>query len=135
MNSFKLKILGYLLGLGLIVGSILGAVLYFQFPEYYPNWFVEILVFFLLIESIILSYVESVSHQKESPRKLLNAYLISKIMKIFGGGIFVLIYYASVKEGFTNFVLVFVAFYLIFMAIETVLFSKIERQIKQKVEK
>lgn len=132
MSAFKLKLLGYLLGLGLIIGAILGAVLYFQFPEYYPNWFVESLVFFLLVEGIILSYVETVSHTMKSPGKLLNAYLISKIMKIVSGAIFVLIYYMSGKDGFTNFVIVFVAFYLIFTAIETFLFSKIERQIKQK---
>lgn len=132
MNSFKLKLIGYMLGLGLIIGSLLGAVLYFQFPEYYPNWFVEILVFFLLIEAVILSYVESVSQKKDSPRRLLNAYLISKIMKIVGGGVFVLIYYVSVKEDFNNFAITFAAFYLIFTAIETFLFSKVERQVKQK---
>ena len=133
MSAFKLKLFGYLLGLGLISGAIFGAVLYFQFPEYYPNWFVESFAFFLFVEGIILSYIETISQTKKSPGKLLNAYLIAKTMKIVASAVFALVYYLSVKDGFTNFAIVFVAFYLIFMAIEIFLFFKIERQIKQKI--
>lgn len=131
MNALKIKLLGYLLILGLIVGAVLGGVLFYALPQYYSNWFVETWVFFMLIEAIILSYIENVSRTKKSPGKLLNAYLISKIMKLAAGAVFVGIYYTAVRLEMTSFLLTFVAFYLLFMGIETFLFSKIERQIKE----
>lgn len=132
MGTFKARLLTYLFAFGLIAGAIIGAILYYVFPAFFPNWFFEISVFFLLIESIIIWLVDGVSRKEDSSRKMVNIYLIAKIMKIFASIIFVAIYAVSVKEGLKNFILIFMAFYFVYTGIETFLFSRIERRIKEK---
>jgi len=131
MDFFKAKLITLLLAFGLITGAAIGAILYYVFPQYYPQCYEGILIFFLLIESLILIYVESAS-RKVTDRKLLNAYMLTKVVKIFAAIIFILAYIKAVGEDIKSFVLVFMIFYLLFLGFEAFLFLKIEKRIKKK---
>ena len=131
MDFTKAKLITSLLAFGLITGAAIGALLYYQFPDYYPDWYEGILAFFLILESLILIYVESAS-RKVTQRQMLNTYMLTKVIKVFSALIFIGIYYAIVRENIKSFVLVFMIFYLLFLAMESWLFLKIEKRLKNK---
>ncbi|NDV79547.1 hypothetical protein [Dysgonomonas sp. 511] len=131
MNFFRAKLITSLLAFGMIAGAAIGALLYYVFPEYYPNWFEGILLFFLGLESLVIIYAESAS-RRVTQRQMLNTYMLTKVVKIFASLIFVGIYAAVIKENIKSFVLVFMIFYLLFLAIEAILFLKIEKRLKNK---
>jgi tryptophan-rich sensory protein len=131
MNFLKAKLITSLLAFGLITGALIGALLYYLFPQYYPHWYEGILLFFLILESLMLVYVESAS-RKATSRQMLNTYMLTKVIKIFAALIFVGVYAMIVKENIKSFVLIFMIFYLLFLAFEAYLFTRIEKRIKKK---
>ncbi|MDR1884300.1 MAG: hypothetical protein LBR26_16195 [Prevotella sp.] len=131
MDFFKAKLITSLLAFGLVAGAMAGALLYYRFPRYYPGWYEGILLFFLALESFILLYVESAS-RKAASRQMLNTYMLTKVIKIFASIIFIGAYTLAVKENIKSFILVFIIFYLLFLAFEAFLFMKIEKRIKKK---
>lgn len=131
MDFFKAKLITSLIAFGLIVGALIGALLYYQFPQYYPNWYEGILLFFLVLESLVISYVVSAS-RKVTQRQMLNTYMLTKVIKVFAALIFVGAYALIVKENIKSFVLVFMIFYLLFLGMESILFLRIEKRLKNK---
>lgn len=131
MDFFKAKLVTSLLAFGLIIGALVGALLYYVFPDFYPDWYEGILLFFLLLESLILIYVESAS-RRVTQRQMLNTYMLTKVVKIFAALIFILVYAKVVGEGIKSFILVFMIFYLLFLGFEAFLFLRIEKRLKKK---
>jgi len=131
MDFYKAKLVTSILAFGLIMGALVGALLYYVFPQYYPNWYEGILLFFLLLESLILIYVESAS-RRVTQRQMLNTYMLTKVVKVFAALIFIGVYAIAVKENIKSFVLVFMIFYLLFLGFEAFLFLKIEKRLKNK---
>ncbi len=131
MDFFRAKLIILLLAYGLIVGALVGALLYYVFPQYYPQWYEGILLFYLILEPLVLVYVES-SSRRVTQRQMLNTYMLTKVFKIFAALIFVGAYAIIVKENIKSFVLTFMIFYLLFLAIESFLFLKIEKRLKNK---
>lgn len=129
--SFKAKLIISLIVFGVVMGALVQALLNYQFPQYYPNWYEGILLFFLLLESFILVYVESAS-RKVTQRQMLNTYMLTKVVKIFAALIFVGAYKIVIDENVKSFVLIFMIFYLLFLAFEGYLFLKIEKHLKKK---
>jgi len=130
MDLFKAKLLSTLFVFGLVVSGGIWTLLYYIFPQFYPNWYFEIAFFFLIVETILVNFVVSVS-KTASSKKMVNVYLLSKVAKIIFSLIFATVYILVVKENIKNFVLIFVIFYALYLGIETFLFSKIERHIKE----
>ena len=128
MDFFKAKLITSVFAFGLITGALIGMLLYYQFPQYYPHWYGGILAFFLILETLIISYVVSAS-KKVTQRQMLNTYMLTKVVKVFAALIFVAI---IVKENIKSFVLIFMIFYLLFLAMESMLFLKIEKRLKNK---
>lgn len=131
MDFFKAKLITSVIAFGLITGALIGMLLYYQFPEFYPNWYGGILAFFLILETIIVSYVVSASN-KVNQKQMLNTYLLIKVIKIFAALLFVGAYAIIVKENLKSFVLVFMIFYLLFLGMESILFLKVEKRLKNK---
>lgn len=134
MNSLRFKLLSILWSYGLIVGAILGLVLVYLLPQYYTNWYPGLLFFFLIFETAIVVYVESY-RKKATARQLSNAYMLTKVIKVFTALILVGVYAAVVKEGMKSFVLIFMLLYILFLVVETHLFTRIEKHLKKEKEK
>lgn len=133
MNSFKAKLVTSVLAYGLVMGAILGAILFYAFPPFYTNWYLAILAFFLIIEPLILLFVEQESRDADTnPKKLLNVYMMTKVIKTITVLGSIAIYGIAVKEGLKSFALTFFILYIIFLAIETFLFTRIEKRLKEK---
>lgn len=131
MDFFRAKLVFITLSFGLIISALIGGLLYYVFPNYYPNWFEAIIIFFLILEPLVVVYVEATS-RKATQRQLLNTYMLTKVIKIFASLIFVGIYALVVKEGIKSFVLIFMSFYILYLFIETFIFMKIEKRLKEK---
>lgn len=133
MDFTKAKLVTYILAFGLIIGAIIGLLLNYVFPQYYPNWYEGILLFFIIMESLILIYVESASRRVTS-RQMLNTYMLTKVVKVFASLIFIGAYMIMVGEDKKSFVLIFMIFYLLYLALESMLFLQIEKRLKKKQE-
>ncbi|WP_029905607.1 hypothetical protein [Prevotella sp. 10(H)] len=129
--NFKVKLVISIIIFGILLGAAIQALFYYVFPQYYPNWYEGILLFFLILESLILIYVESASN-KVTSRQMLNTYMLTKVVKVFAALIFVGAYAIIVKENIKSFVLIFMVFYLLFLGFEAFLFLKIEKRLKKK---
>ena len=132
MNSSKVKLVTSVLGCGLIIGAIVGAILYYGFPDYFTNWYFGILAFFLIVEPLILLYIEHDSRTVKD-KQLVNSYMLTKTIKIIAILGFVVVYYALAgKEEIKNFVIALIALYMLFLVLETFFFAKIEKHLKEK---
>jgi len=132
MDSFRAKLTFIIAAFGLVLGSGIWAILYYVFPAYYPESIGSIFLFFLVVEIFIVNYVYSKSLKSEKPQKMVNVYLLTKVVKMLLSLVFVTIYVLAVKEQIKSFVLVFMIFYIVFLAVESKLFIQIEKHLKKK---
>lgn len=131
MDTFKAKLLTQVLAFGLILGAGSGLLLYYVLPQFYPDWYLGIVFFFIVIELIAINFVVT-SSRKASSKKMVNVYMMAKVIKMLASLVFIVIYYAAVKENIKNFILVFIVFYALYLFFETYLFSKIEKELKEE---
>lgn len=130
MNVLKKKLLTNLLAFGLVITSLVGLAQYYTKPLCSWGWFFATTSFFLVLEFIIILYVESISRINEK-KKLVNAYMLTKVVKIILSLILVTIYALVVRENIKEFVILFVLFYFLYLIVEAILFIKIEKHIKE----
>lgn len=71
--------------------------------------------------------------KKDDPRKLANLYMLLKFTKIAFSLIFAGMYLLFVKDHVRDFSVVFVAFYLLYLGLETYIFYRTEKEIKKSV--
>ena len=69
---------------------------------------------------------------KTNPRKLVNVYMLLKLLKMVIGGIMALIYLLVLHTPLKPFILVFAAFYMLYILFETYVFYSFEKQIKKE---
>jgi hypothetical protein len=129
MDLFRLKLIFGLLAFGLIAGAVAGALLHYAFPQFYPDWYLGIVFFFLILETLLVGFVASKS-LSASPKQMVNVYLLAKVVKMLAALAFIALYALTVKERITNFVLVFAIFYALYLIVETYLYAKIEKKSK-----
>ena len=128
--NFKARLISGLLGYGFIAGALVAGALHILQKPFDWSWYVAIWVFFMLIESLFINLVANSSKNKQD-KKLVNVYLLTKVIKIVCSLILALIYVITQKgENLLTFAIIFIVFYLLFLIAETVLFSMIEKHIK-----
>lgn len=128
---FRNKIIMSVLFLGLIGGVLIGTLLYHLEDGFDLNWYIASLFFFLILEVFIVACVESKSHKVEQ-KKLVNIYMLTKVVKILLTLVFATIYALAVKENIKTFILNFSSLYVFFLIIESSTFVKIEKHLKEK---
>ena len=80
---------------------------------------------------MVVLYADS-SSRKATQRQMLNVYMLTKVVKVFASLIFIATYAVVIKENIKSFVLIFMIFYLLFLAFEAYLFLRIEKRLKKK---
>lgn len=131
MNLFRAKLVTYIIAFGLIISACIGAGLYYIQPLFDWNWFVGIVIFFLAIESLVMYLIADKSQEKEK-KQMVNLYMLTKVIKVIASLFFITVYVLSVKENVKSFVAVFILFYLLYLVVETILFVRIEKHLKEK---
>ncbi len=132
MDVFKTKLITYTVACGLLISGCIGLVLFYAFPTLINwDWYVSIVLYFLIIESGIMLYVNSASETKDK-KQMVNVYMLTKVVKILLSLVVIAIFAFNYKDQLKGFIIVFILFYLLYLAVETSLFVKIEKHIKEK---
>ena len=114
---------------GFAGAAIIGALTYRFIGSFNVYWFVGALMFFLIAESVILSYIYDRS-SKVDGKKMVNVYMLGKVVKILVSMLIIIVYALAVKENVKLFALNFIFLYILFLGMESLLFIKIEKHFK-----
>lgn len=119
------------IGIGCGIGWLLttNQLVTFSIPYYRT-----IPIFFFVIGIIFIATVTK-SNKNTEEKKILNLYLIIRLIKLLLSGAFVLIYWMIYPNEMKKFILIFGIFYLLYLVFETYTYAKIERRLKQDKEK
>lgn len=132
MNSYKTRLILALTGYGLLAGAAVACILHYFFPGFSWNWFLAIFIFFLTLESLIINLAVNNSQKKDS-KKLVNIYMLAKVVKIVSSLVFILVYFIVERtNNLKTFAVTFIGFYLLFLFAETFLLTTIEKHIKKE---
>ncbi|NDV68224.1 hypothetical protein D0T66_04855 [Dysgonomonas sp. 25] len=130
MNLLKIRLISGMVGYALVAGAIVAAVL--NHLQHMISWssFFAIILFFLFVEVVNIQLV-SAGSQKKDKKKLINIYMLTKVIKVVLSLFFVL-FYVILNKGsdLKTFIIVFVVFYILFLLAELFAFSRIEKHIK-----
>lgn len=127
---FRNKIVLATLLIGLAVGTVLGIVFQNFLTGFNLNWYIGVLMYFAILSTLIVAYVEGKSRQVDQ-KKMVNVYMLTKVVKMLLSLFVILIYALVVKEGLKPFALSFVSLYLLFLVIESRMFLRIEKHLKE----
>lgn len=100
------------------------------FPALLVKGYVVIPLFFFLLGIIFITQFRrsAITH----PAKMVNLYMLLKVIKVFVSFITILIYWFIHQAGIRSFAIVFIIFYLIDLVWETYIYLRMERYIKYK---
>lgn len=127
---FRNKIILTTLCLVLVGGTILGVVFNNFLEGFNLNWYIGVLMYFSILSTLSVAYVEDKS-RKVDQKAMVNVYMLTKVVKIILSLFFITIYALVVKEGIKPFALSFVSLYLLVLIIESRMFFKIEKHLKE----
>ena len=122
MSLFTLTILLFGWGGWVILKNI--------FPNEQFSWYLYIPIMFFLMGNLLIIILAK--NYKLEAKKLVNLYMIIKLVKLVIAMIYILAFYFVVKDDLRAFGLVFAAFYAIYIACEFYIFYSIEKQIKKE---
>ena len=114
----------------LIAGFGIWFILKEFFPEILTDSYFVIPVFFYLLGLIFIYLFNRTSLDK--PQKVVNVYMLLRMIKIFISAAIIFIYWIVDKEGIRSFAIVFVVFYVINMIWETYIYMRMEMYFKYK---
>lgn len=72
---------------------------------------------------------------KDKPKEMVNAYMLLRVVKVFIGVIILTFYWFLDKEQIRSFAIIFIIFYLIYLVVETYIYTKMEMFLKQEQKK
>ncbi len=100
------------------------------FPAFLVKGYVVIPLFFYLLGIIFITQFRrsAITH----PVKMVNLYMLLKMVKVFISFITILIYWYIHKAGIRSFAIVFIIFYLIDLVWETYIYLRMEKYIKYR---
>jgi hypothetical protein len=122
MSLFTLTILLFGWGGWVILKNI--------FPNEQFSWYLYIPIMFFLMGNLLIIILAK--NYKLEAKKLVNLYMVIKLVKLVTAMIYILAFYFVVKDDLRAFGLVFAAFYAIYIACEFYIFYSIEKQIKKE---
>ena len=116
--------------LTVLVGGIGGWVYYSVFPHHYFGGYPLIPAFFLVFGVFMINMVESCRYRM--PGRMLQIYLLMRVMRML---IVMLVYCVAVREEAKEFLLTFIANYLIYLTYDSWFFFTFEMNRKLKKKK
>lgn len=133
-NEFMHKLTNQLMALTAVLQIVLGwsgwLILKSLYPEMSLFWYAYMPLLFALLG--IVSIILFGKNYKMKATKLVNLYLLMKLVKFFVVGVFFLGFYFIVKENIRVFASVFAIYYAFYILLETFIFYSIEKQIKKE---
>lgn len=116
--------------------AVVGVGIWWLLEAFFPNLLVKgyavIPIFFYLLGIIFITHfrMSALTH----PMKMVNIYMLMKVIKIFISFIIIFIYWRIHRSNVRSFAIVFIVFYLIDLAWETYIYLRMEKYIKYKAD-
>ncbi|MFA7492040.1 MAG: hypothetical protein WCZ43_00765 [Proteiniphilum sp.] len=114
----------------LITGFGMWFILDKYFPETMIDYYYIVPLFFYLMGLIFISQFRRTPIN--NPQKMVNLYMLMRMIKIFLSVMLILIYWFLDKPHIRNFTIIFVIFYLINLIWETYIYMRMELYFKYK---
>lgn len=115
---------------------IMGFGIWFIINKFFPSIMIEhyyiIPLFFYLMGIIYISRLRRTPIDK--PKKMVNLYMLIRMIKIFLSFMVILLYWLIDKPNIRNFAIIFVVFYLVNLIWETYIYMRMELYLKHKSE-
>ena len=119
--------------LTVLVGGIGGWAYYSVNPHHYFGGYPLIPLFFFVFGVFMINMTESCRHRM--PGRMLQIYLLMRVMRMLASIIVMLIYCVIVREESKGFLLTFIANYLIYLIYDSWFFFTFEANRKMKKKK
>lgn len=132
MNEFTNKLIQTTLVFGIIISTLIVCITLFLIPTFNIYWLIGTCLFFLLIEVGVILYITNTSKKEKKDKKLVNAYLLTKVVKILLSLFVIALYLLKVKTDVKTYLILFIVLYLFYLILESVLFIKIEKRLKKE---
>ena len=117
-----------------VVMAVTGVGIWLLLEAFFPTLLVKgfyiIPLFFYLLGILFITQfrLSAITH----PMKMVNLYMLLKMIKVFVSFITILIYWYIHKAGIRSFAIVFIIFYLIDLVWETFIYLRMEKYIKNQ---
>ena len=119
-----------------VVMAVTGVGIWLLLEAFFPTLLVKgyyiIPLFFYLLGILFITQFRhsAITHQT----KMVNLYMLLKVIKVFVSFITILIYWFIHQAGIRSFAIVFIIFYLIDLVWETYIYLRMEKYIRNKSE-
>lgn len=100
------------------------------FPETMVDYYFIVPLFFYLMGLIFIFQFRRTP--VDEPKKMVNLYMLMRMIKIFMSVILILIYWFLDKPHIRNFAIIFIIFYLVNLIWETYIYIRMELYFKYK---
>lgn len=116
--------------LTILIGGIGGWIYFSIFPHHYFGGYPLIPVYYFVFGAFMINMVESCRHRM--PGRLLQIYLLIRVMRMLVSILVMLIYCISVRQEAKEFLLTFILNYVIYLTYDTWFFFTFEANRKLK---
>lgn len=132
MNEFTQKLISATIIFGLAISVLVVSTVLLLVPSFNIYWLIGTCAYFMFLEIGILFYIVSVSQKAQRDKKMVNAYLLTKVVKILLSLFLIAIYLLKVQIEFKTYLIAFIGLYLSYLIMESILFVRIEKRIKNR---
>lgn len=116
----------------LVTGFGIWFILTKFFPELMVDYYFIIPLFFYLMGIIFISQFRRTPI--DEPKKMVNLYMLMRVIKVFLSFVLILIYWFLDKPHIRNFAVIFIIFYLLNLIWETYIYIRMELYFKYKTD-
>lgn len=103
------------------------------FPETLISTYFLIPIFFYLAGLVFIFIMMKIP--KDNPKEMVNTYMLLRVVKVFAGVIMITFYWFLDKGNVRNFAIIFIIFYLLYLGVETYIYSRMETYLKIREKK
>ena len=103
-------------------------IMHLFFPDLLINTFFIVPLFFYILGLIFILILKKIP--LDQPKRMVNLYMLLRVFKLFVSAILIAIYWFLNRDEIRSFAMVFIVFYLIYLIVETYIYTKVELFIK-----
>ena len=119
--------------LTILVGGVGGWVYFEAFPHHYFGGYPLIPIFFFVFGVFMVNMTENC--RQRMPRRMLQIYMLMRVMRMLASFILMVVYCVAVREEAKEFLLTFIANYLIYLIFDSWFYFTFEANRKLKKKK
>ncbi|MGI6046942.1 MAG: hypothetical protein ACOYEG_02860 [Petrimonas sp.] len=131
------KLIRHFLIVHTIMLFVTGFGVWYILKTFFPETLIDayfVLPLFFYVTGLAFIFI-MMKMPKDNPKEMVNNYMLLRVVKVFIGVIILTFYWFLDREQIRSFAIIFIIFYLIYLGIETYIYSKIEMFLKKEQKK